>query len=520
MILRCGKYFFGNLRVSPESPIVSQISNVVTSKNFTGYPSKDLKMEKAKRKKYSEEALRNALAAVNSGRTIRSVSITYGIPKTTLLYKHKGKLPIGKNMGPPPVLSEDEEKKLVEWMIHVSDRGFPITKTQLINSVELLIKQLKKVTPFKDGRPGRHWYEGFVRRHPEISERFRRNGGTSSSSSSTEEDCAREWYAKIEQYLKNGHLVDIDKSRIFNCDEIAFFLNPKNDNVLIKKGDKTVHNFIAYDENECLTTLFMTSASGILAPPMVVLCYERIPYSVSQSIHESWGIGKSENGWMTGETFYDYIVNVFEPWLSNNEIERPIVLYIDGRSSYLTMALDEFCRNRGIELVALYPNACHIMQPLDLTFFQPLKEAWCMATRQWHMENDEKRLRKENFASILVQALSTIDIGEIIPMGFKLSGLHPFSADAINNTKIFKLEAKAAKEAANNSGSVTGSNKEFNKKNKEIMKHLKFMEQHVDESTLMGFRDAEIIGKWYGDIRDENLFLFWLKLRKLANNET
>lgn len=469
-------------------------------------------MEKLKRKKYTEEALKNALAAVSSGRTIRSVSKTFGIPKTTLLYKHKGIIPIGKNMGPPPVLSQDEESNLVRWMIHVSDRGFPITKTQLINSVELLIKQCKKVTPFKDGRPGRHWYEGFLRRHPEISERFSRTVPTAKSS--IKENSLREWYDKVQQYLTEKQLTDIDTSRMFNCDEIAFFLSPKNDNVLIKKGDKAVHNFIPYDENECLTNLFMASASGILAPPMVMLCYERIPYSVSQSIHESWGVGKSDNGWMTGESFYDYVVNVFEPWLTANEIQRPIVVYVDGHSSYLTMALDDFCSMKGIEIIALYPNASHIMQPLDVAFFQPLKEAWKTATQQWRIDNGGKRLRKENFASVLVQALTTLNVGQLIPNGFKLSGLHPFTADAINTAKTIKQEVGPTVNVNN------APTKEANKKNREIQKHLKFIEEHIDGNSLMAFRDAEIMGTWYGDVRDENLFVFWLQLRRLANNET
>ncbi|KAK5638761.1 hypothetical protein RI129_013056 [Pyrocoelia pectoralis] len=43
-----------------------------------------------------------------------------------------------------------------------------------------------------------------------------------------------------------------DPSRIFNCDETAVFLSPKEDKVLVKKGDKAVYNFINNDEKECL----------------------------------------------------------------------------------------------------------------------------------------------------------------------------------------------------------------------------------------------------------------------------
>jgi len=43
-----------------------------------------------------------------------------GIPRTTLLYKYKGKLPIGKNVGPTPFLTKDEEAEIVKWIMHLS----------------------------------------------------------------------------------------------------------------------------------------------------------------------------------------------------------------------------------------------------------------------------------------------------------------------------------------------------------------------------------------------------------------
>lgn len=62
--------------------------------------------------------------------------------------------------------------------------------------------------------------------------------------------------------------------------------------MLVKKGDKAVYNFTQNDEKECLIVLFMTNAMGALVSPMIVFPYERIPYSVSQSVPIDWKIGK------------------------------------------------------------------------------------------------------------------------------------------------------------------------------------------------------------------------------------
>src|SRR5580765_7439392 len=93
------------------------------------------------RKKWSDAELEKALADVRSGKSVNCISKSSGIPKSTLIAKLKGYRPIGKRSGPPTVLSTEEEAIIVRWMLHLSQRGFPVTKTQLFYNVAHLIKQ-------------------------------------------------------------------------------------------------------------------------------------------------------------------------------------------------------------------------------------------------------------------------------------------------------------------------------------------------------------------------------------------
>ena len=146
---------------------------------------------------------------------------------------------------------------------------------------------------------------------------------------------------------------------------------------------------------------------------------------------------------MTGESFFEYVANVFVPWLTTENIQRPVVLFVDGHCSHLTMALSDFCSSHNIILIALYPNATHILQPLDIAFFRPLKGAWRKSTHQWRMDNTGNRLRKEFFAPLLAETLKTLNVGEILASGFKTCGLYPFSADAVNYKKIGGCSSKS-----------------------------------------------------------------------------
>lgn len=94
--------------------------------------------------------------------------------------------------------------------------------------------------------------------------------------------------------------------QIFNCDEVAVFLNPKSPKngkrggkILAGRGDRTIYTVSGNGENECVTVLVAANAAGMKAPPMIVYKYERIPEEVARSVPKEWGIGRSpKSGWM------------------------------------------------------------------------------------------------------------------------------------------------------------------------------------------------------------------------------
>ncbi|KAG5887950.1 hypothetical protein JTB14_037343 [Gonioctena quinquepunctata] len=147
--------------------------------------------------------------AVADGMKVFTASKTFCVPKTTLLYKSTGVYPIERKIGPETVLSTEA----VRWILHVGNVGFPVTKTQLLDSVEMLVKKLKRTNRFTNGRPGRHWYEAFLRRHPEVSLRTSQN--LTHSRASISEQKIRQWFSDIgivgevgEVWLRRSNFMD------------------------------------------------------------------------------------------------------------------------------------------------------------------------------------------------------------------------------------------------------------------------------------------------------------------------
>lgn len=108
----------------------------------------------------------NAVDAVNKGENLGLVAKRFRVPRVTLRNKVTGKSPLICSMGPETYLTKDEENILEKWIVDMYCRRAPITKHELLDRVQRMITEKQKETPFHDNRPGKKWYNLFLKRHP------------------------------------------------------------------------------------------------------------------------------------------------------------------------------------------------------------------------------------------------------------------------------------------------------------------------------------------------------------------
>lgn len=123
------------------------------------------------RKTYDEGTISRALEDIlNNGLSKKAASRKYGIPRSTLQFRLSQKFS-KSTFGPRPILSNDEEQILVDWVFHSAKKGFPRRKEDLQISVKCFLDEKPRDNPFKDNMPGDGWYKAFLKRHPTLSER-------------------------------------------------------------------------------------------------------------------------------------------------------------------------------------------------------------------------------------------------------------------------------------------------------------------------------------------------------------
>lgn len=222
---------------------------------------------------------------------------------------------------------------------------------------------------------------------------------------------------QVKEYFVTEHCATVldDPRRIFNFDEVAIHLHPTVKNVIAAKGAKNIYHVGTGNEKECVTVLLGGNAIGESPPTLIIHKYaERAPRNLMVNLPESIVADKSKSGWMTGETFYDYIVNIFLSWAKSKEIRFPIVVFIDGYASHLTLPMCEFCNANEIILVALLPNATHIYQPMDVGVIYPLKQIWKRKRNEWERTNKTTNFSRLYFAGLLKDCLDELHASDTL----------------------------------------------------------------------------------------------------------
>lgn len=149
--------------------------------------------------------------------------------------------------------------------------------------------------------------------------------------------------------------------------------------------------------------------------------------------------GLSEVGWMTRDLFVSWLKTVFVPAVVSKQIKRPVLLFVDGSATHKSQQASDFCLANGILLYCLQPNATHLIQPLELSFFGSLKHHWGKAVMDHQTKNPGMSVTKSTFSLVFKTAYEKSCLPEVARVGFEQAGLFPFCKEAVLNSK--KMEA-------------------------------------------------------------------------------
>jgi len=192
-------------------------------------------------------------------------------------------------------------------------------------------------------------------------------------------------------------------------------------NVREKSSWKVVHG-----RQEWINAIEYTSAAGEALAPMLIFKAKHTNTSwIPTDAPDDWRFTTSNSGLMSDSHALEWVQGTFEPQTRPFESQRWLLI-MDGHGSHITAKCISFCVDNAVDLLILPPHCSHVLQPLDVGVFSPLKRALADETDAMS-RLDSGRLKLVEWTEMYIRARQRAMTRTNLKSGWRATGLGPLS---------------------------------------------------------------------------------------------
>ncbi|KAL1375258.1 hypothetical protein pipiens_017593 [Culex pipiens pipiens] len=442
------------------------------------------KRKKSEKNQYTQVQLQLAYEAVQNGMSTYRACKMYGVPRPTLQYRIKKKITdLEVKAGPKCYLSKAQEASIVGPLHALADAGFTITHRLLkifgMEYVKANIAQFPEGNPFPSEIPSKSWVLYFLKRHPDLATRMTENWSHYGYPSVAPERVPV-WFGCVSRYLAKMDLQTVVQNRrqVFTLDDM----------ILRKSRNDT--NF---------TCLFGANANGNLLPPFIIYPDKiKLPTQKKQS-ELKYAVAHPDTELTSGNVLYQWLSKVFQPWLIEENVPRPVIVFLDCHRHQMGYLSSQFCHQHQIIPVSLLPRSDHMLRPLNLTLFGSIETLW----------RDDKNKHSTTDPPLQPILALLTDAENAIRDGFYQSKLYPWNPDG--HTADDSVLHPAPKVPRKNAAPVKKS-PPLRTVDPMLALFRRLFEARLPEQQLADFQAGRHEEVWAGPVELTGLFEMWRDL--------
>ena len=314
-----------------------------------------------------------ALDDIKNGRikSLRAAAMLYEVPITTLHARTEGRISRVEKRPSGHKLTALEEDSLVEWILSMDSRGAaprPATVGEMANI--LLATRGTNPSP----TVGKNWVSTFVKRRDELQSRYSKRYDYQRAQNEDPQSI-RVWFESVKRVVEENGILAED---IYNFDETGFAMGLISAQKVVTRAEYYGRRAILQPGNrEWVTAIETICSDGYSLPPCVVFQGKvYIAGWFESNLPSDWRIEVSSNGWTTDEIGLRWLEKHFIPHTNSRVRGRYRLLILDGHGSHLTPQFDRICADNNIIPLCMPAHSSHLLQPLDVGCFAPLKRAY------------------------------------------------------------------------------------------------------------------------------------------------
>ena len=294
-----------------------------------------------------------------------------------------------------------------------------------------------KILGARGGDPvGKNWAGRFVARSSELKTAFNR---AKDRQRILQEDpkVIEAWFKLVEDTKAKYGVLDDD---VHNFDETGFQMGVIGSMKVVTGSDRrTRPELVQPGDREWVTVIQGICAAGYAIPPFII--YKgRVHISSwyeEASIPRNWKLSVSENGWTNNALGLEWLKHFYEH-TKTRQVGRYQLLILDGHHSHLNQDFKDFCLEHKILTLCMPAHSSHILQPLDVVCFSPLKQKYSQRVRDLARRR-VFHIDKEGFLPAFKDAFFDVFTEETCRKAFQASGLVPMNASEVLNRMEVRL---------------------------------------------------------------------------------
>ena len=371
-----------------------------------------------------EGRLQLALQAFNSGQfqSHRAAAAAFNVKHHTLSQRAKG-TPF--RLESPPnrqKLTHTEEQTIVQSILDLNSRGFAPRLCEVADMADKLLAVRG------EERVGKNWAQRFVTRSDKLKMAFNRAKDRQRILQEDPEVISA-WFRLVSETKAKYGIYEDD---VHNFDETGFQMGVIGSMKVVTGSERRARpDLVQPGDREWTTVIQSICATGHATPPFII--YKgRVHISAwyeEAGIPHNWKLSVSENGWTNNALGLEWLKH-FNVHTKARQVGSYRLLILDGHESHTSQDFKDYCLEHKILTLCMPPHSSHILQPLDVVCFSPLKQKYSQRVRDLARRR-VFHIDKEGFLPAFRDAFFDVFTEQNCRKAFEASGLVPTNAQVV-----------------------------------------------------------------------------------------
>src|SRR6478752_2452280 len=361
--------------------------------------------------------------------SLRRAAKIYDVSFDALNRRHHG-IPAREDYIPSSrKLSNLEEEVIVQYILDLDSRGFPPRHRDVEEIANRLLTD-------RDALPvGKRWAINFIKRQPQLKTRFQRRYNYRRAQCE-DPTTIRNWFRLVENIIAKYGIRSDD---IWNFDETGFMMGVISSGIVVTSSERRGNpKSVQPGNREWATVIQAINAEGQAIDPFIVVAgeFHLQNWYKESNLPATWVIATTENGWTDNETGLDWLKH-FNRAITDRSVGAYRLLILDGHESHRLADFQLYCEENNIITLCMPPHLSHLLQPLDVGCFGPLKKAYGREIERL-IKRSVTHVSKTEFFPAFYAAFQKTMTKSNIKGGFRGAGLAPFNPEVV----ISKLDVQ------------------------------------------------------------------------------